>query len=90
MAELDRHHRLHVQDVDRRILLAGIEVEVALERQADEVGHRVLGLLGEIALALCPDGGGRQRRREQQRRQSDDAPDRAHPDTHTGPRGRLP
>ena len=38
---VERDHRLHVEDVDRRIL-AGAEVKVILQRYADQVGYWVL------------------------------------------------
>jgi hypothetical protein len=51
LGQLERDHRLHVEDVDRRVLRAGTEVEVVLKRHADEVGHRVLRLLRQLRVA---------------------------------------
>src|SRR5262249_1453940 len=50
--QLDGHHRLDVQDPDAPVLRAGVEVEVVLERHADQVRYRVLRLLGEVRVAL--------------------------------------
>ena len=47
-AQGDGDDRLDVEDVLGPVLRAGSEVDVVLERDADQLGHRVLGLLGEI------------------------------------------
>jgi hypothetical protein len=63
LRQLDRDHRLHVQDPDAPLLRPGVEVEVVLERHADEVRHRVLRLLREVRVAFGVAAGGRGRGR---------------------------
>ena len=58
VGDLDRHHRLDVEHVLGaaglgRILGAIAEVQVVLERQADQVRDRVLRLLGELQRAVA-------------------------------------
>ena len=53
VGDLDRHHRLDVEHVlgaagVRRVLGAVAEVQIVLQRQADQIGDRVLRLLGEL------------------------------------------
>ena len=52
LGQPDRNHGLDVQNVERRVPRPQAEVEVALERDADEVRHRILRLLGELGLDL--------------------------------------
>ena len=48
LAQLERDHRLEVEDVLGPLARAEVEVGVVLERHADQVGDRVLRLLGQL------------------------------------------
>src|SRR5262249_47799950 len=52
LGQMDGDHRLDVKNIDHLVLTARSEVEVILERDANEVSYRVLRLLGEFRLAL--------------------------------------
>jgi hypothetical protein len=52
LGQLDGNHRLDVQRVAETVVLAAEpKVEVALERDADQRGDRILQLLGELGVA---------------------------------------
>lgn len=51
--EMDRDHRLNFKQVERASA-AIVEGGVVVERHADEVGDRVLGLLGEFSIGVAP------------------------------------
>ena len=45
---MQRDDRLDIQQVERPAVRPDAEIEIALELHADQVGHRVLQLLGQI------------------------------------------
>lgn len=52
LIELERNHRLNVERVPHRIRRTNTKIPVALQRHADEVGDRIVELLGQLALTL--------------------------------------
>ena len=48
LVQSDWNHRLNIQDPLRCVVGADTEIKVVLERDADEVGDRVLSLLGQF------------------------------------------
>src|SRR5262249_47020230 len=52
LSDMNWNHRLNVQEVKHVIMLRACgEVEIILERHADEISHRVLRLLHQLFLA---------------------------------------
>jgi hypothetical protein len=64
----DRHDRLDVQRVLDRAVLADAAVQVVLQRDADQGGHRVGQFLGQILIVLVGDRDGTAPEKKRQRR----------------------
>ena len=49
LANTDRNHRLNIEHVNHLVVMgARAEIEIALQRHADEIGHGILGFLCEL------------------------------------------
>ena len=53
VVDMDRDHRLDIQDFLRAVVRPDVEIGVALKGEAVEVADRVLQLLGEVGGALA-------------------------------------